>query len=178
MKTILGIGAHYDDCVFGISGLLLKALRQHHRVVVLSLIGDYRNWKPVQGREREMVDGTVRIGKEYGVEMRFLDFAEMKFDVTEAATRLVADAGGRHRARCRLHALAARPASRPRARLRAGEGGTGLRRPVDRSRQALQAPPAGLPVRQRPSPHASASSPTRLWMSPTSGRSRWSGWAS
>jgi len=44
MKTILGIGAHYDDCVFGISGLLLKALRQHHRVVVLSLIGDYRNW--------------------------------------------------------------------------------------------------------------------------------------
>src|SRR6188508_1503924 len=91
MKTILGIGAHYDDCVFGISGLLLKALRQHHRVVVLSLIGDYRNWKPVQGREREMVDGTVRIGKEYGVEMRFLDFAEMKFDVTEAATRLVAE---------------------------------------------------------------------------------------
>ena len=66
MKTILGIGAHYDDCVFGISGLLLKALRRHHRVVVLSLIGDYRNWKPVQGRERELVDGTVRIAKEYG----------------------------------------------------------------------------------------------------------------
>ena len=60
MKTILGIGAHYDDCVFGISGLLLKALRQHHRVVVLSLIGDYRNWKPVQGRERELVDGSAR----------------------------------------------------------------------------------------------------------------------
>jgi LmbE family N-acetylglucosaminyl deacetylase len=92
MKTVLGIGAHYDDCVFGISGLLLKALRQHHRVVLLSLIGDYRNWKPVQGRERELVDGTVRIAKEYGVEMRFLDFAEMKFDVTEAATRLVANA--------------------------------------------------------------------------------------
>ena len=91
MTTILGIGAHYDDCVFGISGLLLKALRKHHRVVVLSLIGDYRNWKPVQGRERELVEGTVRLGKEYGVEMRFLDFAEMKFDVTEAATRLVAE---------------------------------------------------------------------------------------
>jgi LmbE family N-acetylglucosaminyl deacetylase len=89
-RTILGIGAHYDDCVFGISGLLLKALRKHHRVVVLSLIGDYRNWRPVRGRERELVEGTIRIGREYGVEMRFLDFAEMSFDVSDAAARRVA----------------------------------------------------------------------------------------
>lgn len=89
-RTILGIGAHYDDCVFGISGILLKALRKHHRVVILSLIGDYRNWRPVRGRERELVEGTVRIGREYGVEMRFLDFAEMSFDVSEAAARRVA----------------------------------------------------------------------------------------
>ncbi len=92
MATILGIGAHYDDCVFGIPGILLKALRKHHRVVVLSLIGDYSNWKPVKGREREIVDGTIRLGKEYGVEMRFLEFAEMKIAVTEATTKLVADA--------------------------------------------------------------------------------------
>ncbi len=91
-KTVLGIGAHYDDCVFGISGILLKALRQHHRVLVLSLIGDYSNWRPVRGREREIVDGTIRLGKEYGVEMRFLDFAEMKIAVTETTMRLVADA--------------------------------------------------------------------------------------
>ena len=154
MKTILGIGAHYDDCVFGISGLLLKALRQHHRVVVLSLIGDYRNWKPVQGRERELVDGTVRLGKEYGVEMRFLDFAEMKFDVTEAATRLVADAVAdiapdvaftlwphdQHPDHERASGL---------AKVALGFGD----RLID-SRQALQAARAGLPVRQRPSPHA------------------------
>jgi len=89
-RTILGIGAHYDDCVFGISGVLLKALRKHHRVVVLSLIGDYRNWRPVRGRERELVEGTIRIGREYGVEMRFLDFAEMSFDVSDAAARRVA----------------------------------------------------------------------------------------
>lgn len=31
-KTILGIGAHYDDCVFGISGILLKALRNRHTI--------------------------------------------------------------------------------------------------------------------------------------------------
>jgi LmbE family N-acetylglucosaminyl deacetylase len=89
-RTILGIGAHYDDCVFGIPGVLLKALRKHHRVVVLSLIGDYRNWRPVRGRERELVEGTIRLGREYGVEMRFLDFAEMSFDVSEAAARRVA----------------------------------------------------------------------------------------
>jgi LmbE family N-acetylglucosaminyl deacetylase len=88
--TVLGIGAHYDDCVFGISGLLLKALRKHHRVVVLSLIGDYRNWRPVRGREKELVDGTVRLGREYGVEMRFLDFAEMSFQVDDTAARRVA----------------------------------------------------------------------------------------
>jgi N-acetylglucosamine malate deacetylase 1 len=91
MSTILAIGAHYDDCVFGLSGLMLKALRKHHRVVVLSLIGDYRNWAPARGREQAIVDGTVAIGREFGVEMRFLDFAEMSFEVTSAAARKVAD---------------------------------------------------------------------------------------
>jgi LmbE family N-acetylglucosaminyl deacetylase len=89
-RTVLAIGAHYDDCVFGLAGILLKALRSHHRVVVLSLIGDYRNWRPVRGRERELVEGTVRIGREFGVETRFLDFAEMSFDVSDAAARRVA----------------------------------------------------------------------------------------
>jgi LmbE family N-acetylglucosaminyl deacetylase len=92
MKTILGIGAHYDDCVFGIPGTLLKAVRKNYRVVVLSLIGDYSNWKPAQGRERELIEGSVQLGKEYGVEMRFLSFAGMKFDVNEPSKRVVAEA--------------------------------------------------------------------------------------
>ncbi|HEX7087991.1 MAG TPA: PIG-L family deacetylase [Vicinamibacterales bacterium] len=91
-QTILAIGAHYDDCVFGIPGLLLKAQRRHHRVVVLSVIGDYRNWRPVGARSAALVDGTIRLAAEYGVEMRFLGFAEMKVGTDEAAARAVAAA--------------------------------------------------------------------------------------
>jgi hypothetical protein len=111
VKTILGIGAHYDDCVFGIPGTLLKAVKKNHRVVVLSLIGDYSNWKPAQGRSRELVDGTIQLGKEYGVEMRF--FIVHRDEIQSERGQRAADSGGgrRHFSRPRIPALAARPSS-------------------------------------------------------------------
>src|SRR5256885_11305684 len=57
------IGAHYDDCVFGISGTLLKAVRKNHRVIILSLIGDYRGWKPVEGREEQLVPRSTELDR-------------------------------------------------------------------------------------------------------------------
>jgi len=92
MPTLLAIGAHYDDSIFGVGGLLLRAVRKNYRTVILSLIGDYSNWKPVRGREKQLVARSVEIAKTRGVEMRFLDFSEMKFDVTVESKTAVAKA--------------------------------------------------------------------------------------
>jgi len=92
MKTLLAIGAHYDDCVFGVPGILLQAVRKNYRVVTLHLIGDYRNWPRVAGREREIIDVTRGLAEERGVEAHFLEFASHRFDARLENQKIVAEA--------------------------------------------------------------------------------------
>ena len=91
-KTVLAIGAHYDDCVFGLPGILLKAARSGYKVTVLSVIGDYSNWTPVgEARQNVLIEGARRLGRERGVEMRFLDYKSMDIPFDDGSKRAVCE---------------------------------------------------------------------------------------
>ncbi|MBA7528565.1 hypothetical protein ES705_20752 [subsurface metagenome] len=53
-KTILVIGAHMDDCEIGAGGLIVKAVKKGHRIVLVNVASDYSTWSVTKGREKEV----------------------------------------------------------------------------------------------------------------------------
>jgi LmbE family N-acetylglucosaminyl deacetylase len=77
--------------VFGIPGILLQAVQKNHRVVALSLIGDYSNWPPAKDRGAELKEVSVSLAHYLGIEMRFLNYASGRFHLNEETKRAVAE---------------------------------------------------------------------------------------
>src|SRR5262245_25559617 len=73
-KTLLCVGAHMDDCEWMAGGLILKAVRDGLRVVLVQAVSDWSNWPPSQGREKKVEEGVKRIAKEAGVEKILLGY--------------------------------------------------------------------------------------------------------
>jgi len=73
-KTLLVIGAHMDDCEIGAGGLIIKAVRNGHRVVLVNMASDYSTFFVTMGREREVREKILKKAEEMGVEKRFLGY--------------------------------------------------------------------------------------------------------
>ena len=90
-KTILAIGAHMDDCEIGAGGLIAKAVRKGHRVVIVTMCSDYSTWSVTKGREKEVKEMLVAEAGRIGVEKRFLGFGYQQIALDVEAMRRVAE---------------------------------------------------------------------------------------
>ena len=73
-KTILVVGAHMDDCEIGAGGLLLQAVRQGHRVVLVNCASDYSTWCVTKGREAEIKEKVLAKAGAMKMEKRLLGY--------------------------------------------------------------------------------------------------------
>ena len=63
-----------DDCEIGAGGLISKAVKKGHRVVLLNVASDYSTWQTTQGREKEIKKRLLTMAADMGVEKRFLGY--------------------------------------------------------------------------------------------------------
>lgn len=72
-KTFLAVEGHMDDAEIGAGGVLIQAARAGHRVVIVTVTGDYTSWAPTVGREERTKRELVELAQSFGFEKRFLD---------------------------------------------------------------------------------------------------------
>jgi len=90
-KTILVIGAHMDDCEIGAGGLIAKAVKKGHRVVLVNVASDYSTWQTTQGREEEVRERILKKAAEIGVEKRFIGYGYQRVPRDISAIRKLAE---------------------------------------------------------------------------------------
>jgi len=90
-KTILVIGAHLDDCEIGAGGVITKAVKKGHRVVLLNVASDYSTWCVTKGREKEVRERVLAQATEMGVEKRFLDYGYQQVAADVETMRRIAE---------------------------------------------------------------------------------------
>jgi LmbE family N-acetylglucosaminyl deacetylase len=74
VKTVLAIEAHADDATLGVGALLIRAARDGHRVVIVTVASDFSTWGTTAGREQALKDQLVELAGKYGFERIFLDY--------------------------------------------------------------------------------------------------------
>jgi LmbE family N-acetylglucosaminyl deacetylase len=72
-KTFLAVEGHMDDAEIGAGGVLIQAAKAGHRVVIVTITGDYTSWAPTVGREERTKRELVELAQSFGFEKRFLD---------------------------------------------------------------------------------------------------------
>ena len=90
-KTILVVGAHMDDCEIGAGGLIVKAVRKGHRVVLVNVASDYSTWCITRGREKEVKEKILKKAEEMGIEKRFLGYGYQSVPLDLEAARKIAE---------------------------------------------------------------------------------------
>jgi len=89
-KTLLVFGAHMDDCEIGAGGLICKALKNGHRVVLVVFCSDYSTWVTTKGREDEVKSMVMSKAKDMGVEKQLLGYGYQAIPNTLDTIRRVA----------------------------------------------------------------------------------------
>lgn len=82
-KTFLVVEGHIDDAEIGAGGVLIQAVRAGHRVVIVTVAGNYSSWAPTVGREDRTKREAIELAQSFGFEKRFLNGNYHQTDATD-----------------------------------------------------------------------------------------------
>lgn len=82
--SILGIGAHIDDCWLGCGATALKALKRGHKVTFITAVTNFRRWPVLAGRDAEAHAHLDKLTRESGIDIIRLGHDYMRLQNTPA----------------------------------------------------------------------------------------------